>query len=682
MLRRLLSPLALALLLSAGLAPARESTSLDQGWRFAIGDSAGAEKPAFDDSAWQSLAVPHCWGREQAERGERPLRATGWYRLPLADVRPKPDHRYFVRFEAASTEAEVFVNGASVGRHRGGFGAFCFEITHQLSADGPNILAARVSNADTPTLAPLSGDFPVYGGLYRHVRLLETDAVCFTPVDHGSPGVAWLQTGVDATRAVLDVTAQVSNGTKKKVPLTLVARVLDAEGRAVASVEQPITVSPEMTEPYSLRVEIPRPRLWQGRKDPYLHRAVVELRDRDGVRDTVEQPLGLRSLRIDPERGFFLNGEPYHLHGVNLHQERRGKGWAVAEADLDADMAMLEEIGATAVRCAHYQHSDYFYGLCDKAGLLVWTEIPLVDRVDQTDVFAETSRGQLLDLIRQNINHPSVFCWGLFNELAPRSPDPHRLLQDLKTLANGEDATRPTVAATRTEAWPRMNKIPDQLGWNVYFGWYADWGPLSDYDPMRERYRATSRTGGYCISEYGAGGNIAQHEQNPRKPKNNGSWHPEEYQSMVHEYAWPRLKSAPYVWGSFVWVMFDFTSWWRDEGGMKGLNDKGLVTADRQTRKDAFYYYKANWSDEGTLHIASGRHTERKDAVTDVKAYSNAPEAELFLNGVSQGKRANDGNAVFLWKDIPLQPGENTLEAKAERDGAPLADRCVWNLKP
>ncbi len=587
-----------------------------------------------------------------------------------------------MRFEAAATEAEVFVNGASVGRHRGGFGAFCFEVTKQLSADGPNLLAARVSNADTTTLAPLSGDFPVYGGLYRHVRLLDTDAVCFTPVDHGSPGVAWLQTSVDATRAVLDVITRISNGTKKKVPLTLVARVLDAEGSTVASVEQPITLSSEMTEPFSLRVEIPRPHLWHGRKDPYLHRAIVELRDQDGVRDAVEQPLGLRSIRIDSERGFFLNGEPYHLHGVNLHQERRGKGWAVTEADLDADIAMLKEIGATAIRCAHYQHSEYFYGLCDKAGLLVWTEIPLVDRVDQTDVFSETSRGQLLDLIRQNINRPSIFCWGLFNELAPKSPDPHRLLQDLKTLANGEDATRPTVSATRTEAWPQMNKIPDQLGWNVYFGWYSDWGPLSDYDPMRERYRATSHTGGYCISEYGAGGNTEQHEQNPRKPKNNGAWHPEEYQSALHEYAWPRLKNTPYIWGTFVWVMFDFTSWWRDEGGVKGLNYKGLVTADRQTRKDSFYYYKANSSDEGVLHITSRRHTERKDALTDVKIYSNAPETELVVNGVSLGKRANDGNAVFLWKDIALQPGENTIEAKAERNGAHLGDRCVWTLKP
>lgn len=663
---------------------ARESTPLDSNWRFHAGDRPEAAKNSFDDSQWEPLALPHCWGQEQAERGQRPLTQTGWYRRPL-EIQPTPGRRYFVRFEAAASEAEIFLNGKSLGQHQGAFGAFCFELTKQVSTNGPNVLAARVSNTNSTTIAPLSGDFPNYGGLYRSVQLIETDAACFTPTDHGSPGVAWLQTSVSATQAVLDVTAQISNGTKRKIPVTLVARVVDAAGKTVANVEQTITLTPEVTEPHSVRVTIPNPHLWHGRKDPYLHRALVELRDATGVRDAVEQPLGLRSFHIDPDQGFFLNGEPYHLHGVNRHQEVRGKGWAISEADQDQDLALLVEMGCTVVRCAHYQHSDYFYSLCDKAGLLVWAELPQVDRVGGSAEFAEISRSQLLDLIRQNVNHPSIFCWSLFNELRPnggKNPDPHRLLQDLKVIANGEDPTRPTIAATCTMDLPQMNKIPDALGWNVYYGWYSDWGPLSDYDPMRAQYRYSSRHGGYCVSEYGAGGNVNQHEQNPRKPKNDGQWHPEEYQSALHEYAWPQLKSAPYIWGTFVWVMFDFTSWWRNEGGIKGLNDKGLVTADRQTKKDAFFYYKANWSEEPSLYITSRRHTERTNAITDVKIYSNAAEVELLLNGASQGKRTNDGYAVFVWKDLQLKPGENSVEAKANRNGARLSDRCVWRLKP
>jgi len=482
--------------------------------------------------------------------------------------------------------------------------------------------------------------------------------------------------------AELDVIAQISNAARRSGDFIWTARVLDDAGQVVASKEQPIRIAGSVTAPYALRVEVPRPHLWNGRKDPYLHKAVVELKSKDGaVLDSVEQPLGLRSFKVDPDKGFFLNGKPYHLHGVNRHQDRPGKGWAISEADQDEDMRLLLEMGCTVVRCAHYQHSDYFYSLCDKAGLLVWAEISQVDRIHASPEFAETSRNQLLDLIRQNINHPSIFAWSLFNEIRANTPDPHRLLQDLKTVANGEDPTRPTIAATCTTDLPAMNKIPDLLGWNVYYGWYSDWGPLSEYDPMRAKYRHTSRHGGYCVSEYGAGANVFQHESNPMKPKNDGPWHPEEYQNVVHEASWPQLKSAPYIWGTFVWVMFDFTSFWRNEGGVRGRNDKGLVTGDRQIRKDAFWFYKANWSEEPTLYITSRRFTERTNAVTDVKVYSNASEAELFVNGVSKGSCKNDGNAVFAWKSVTLSPGENRIEAKAKRDGQSLADQCVWTLK-
>jgi beta-galactosidase len=383
---------------------------------------------------------------------------------------------------------------------------------------------------------------------------------------------------------------------------------------------------------------------------------------------------------VDPDKGFFLNGEPYHLHGVDRHQDRLDKGWAISEADQDEDIQLIREMGCTVIRCAHYQHSDYFYSLCDKAGILVWAEIPQVDQVGATAQFGETSRGQLLDLIRQNINHPAIFAWSLFNEIRPGKPDPHRELQDLRVVAKGEDPTRPTIAATCTPDLPQMNQIPDLLGWNIYPGWYPEWGPLSDYGPQLDKYRTTSRHGGFCVSEYGAGANIAQHEQNPKEPKAGGQWHPEEWQGILHEAAWTQMKARPFVWGTFAWNMFDFTSYWRKEGGVKGRNDKGLVTYDRKTRKDAFYFYKANWSDEPVLYITSRRHTERTNAVTDVKLYSNASEAEVLLNGATQGTRKNDGNGVLVWKDLTLAAGENRVEARAQRNGQPLSDNCVWTL--
>lgn len=660
----------------------RELTLLRDDWRFQFGENTNARSVTFADSAWQKISLPHNWGWEQAQQGKNYQRGPGWYRRTVNIGQPKPGRRYFLKFEAAGSVADVYLNDQALGQHRGAFGAFCYEITKTLSPTGTNTLAVRVSNAPEPDLAPLSGDFPVYGGLYRSVQLIETDETCFTLTDHGSPGVAWRQTEVSKTRAILDVTTQISNGAIRKESLVLVARVVDAAGRTITTTETPITLQPAVTEPFTTRVTIDQPHLWQGRHDPYLYRAIVALRGKDGVeQDAVEQPLGLRSYFVDPDKGFFLNGAPYHLHGVNKHQDRPGKGWAVTEADLEEDLKLILELGCTVVRCAHYQHSDYFYSLCDQAGLLVWAEIPQVDRVGKLPEFADTSRNQLLDLIRQNLNHPSIFVWSLFNELRPNNPDPHRLLQDLKVVAHGEDPSRPTIAATCTTGWPQMNKIPDLLGWNVYYGWYGDWGPLEDYDPMRAGYRLSSRSGGYSVSEYGAGANVAQHEQNPKKPKNDGPWHPEEYQSHLHEEAWHQLQAAPYIWGTFVWCMFDFTSYWRNEGGFRGLNDKGLVTADRQTRKDAFYFYKANWSDEPTLYITSRRHTERTNAVTDVKIYSNAGTVELLLNGRSVGHTNAWRDHTFVWKDIRLTPGENRIEAQAVTPGPTLVDRCLWKLQ-
>ena len=666
----------------AGSLIARDSTLLETGWRFQSGDPTNAGQANFNDSGWEKVSLPHCWGWEEAQQGNTNYyRGPGWYRRDLG-ISPQAGKRYFVRFEAAATVADVYLNGRLIGEHRGGFGAFCFEITTNLASKGRNRLAVRVSNAPEPDIAPLSGDFPVYGGLYRPVHLITTEAQNIALTDHGSPGVAWRQTSVTDTQAVLDVTTWISNGTNPCSPMTLTASVFDVNNFLIASAQQEITPSTNVTAPYFLPVIVPQPHLWNGRADPYLYNAVVELRSSNDVVDSVEQPLGLRYYSVDPDRGFFLNGKPYHLHGVDKHQDRWNKGWAVSEADLDEDIALIKEIGATVVRCAHYQHSDYFYSLCDKAGILVWAEIPQVDEINPTAAFAETSRNQLLDLIRQNLNHPSIFAWSLFNELRAGKPDPHRELQDLKIIASGEDPTRPTIAATMVnQNLPQMCKIPDLIGWNLYVGWYAGRGKLEDWGRTLDELRTTSRHGGFSVSEYGAGANILQHELYPVQPVATNQWHPEEWQALVHEAAWSAMKARPFVWGTFAWNMFDFTSPRRHEGGSVGLNDKGLVTADRRVKKDEFYFYKANWSAEPVLYITSRRFTERTNAVTDVKVYSNAAEVELLLDGKSQGKRDDSTNSVFVWKEVRLKPGENHIEARAQRDGTALADSCVWTLK-
>ena len=659
---------------------AREDTLINSDWQYKSGEVPDGEQADLTTSDWQPVSLPHCWGWEDAMAGKDYYRGPGWYRRDLNLSAPQPGKRYFLRFEAASMVADVYLNGQLLGEHRGAFGAFCYDITTNLSTSGTNLLAVRVDNAPTPDLAPLSGDFSVYGGLYRSVHLIVTDDEHLALTDHGSPGVAWLQTSVTDTQAVLDVTAQVCNSTKRTSKLTLVAQVLDADGNSVTETRQDFTAAKDATAPYFLRVTVPQPHLWNGRLDPYLYRAVIELRAGEKVVDSVEEPLGLRYYSVDPDKGFFLNGKPYSLHGVDKHQDWYKKGWAVSDADLDQDIALIKEIGATVVRCAHYQHPDYFYTQCDRAGILVWAEIPQVNLVRETPEFETASRNQLLDLIRQNINHPSIFVWSLFNEIRGTTDDPHRLLQNLDAVAHGEDPTRPTIAATCVEDFPQMNRIPDLLGWNIYPGWYRD--TKDDYGRVLDSERTTSRSGGFCVSEYGAGANPNQHEDNPMQPKPGGQWHPEEWQAEVHEAAWAAMKQRPFVWGTFVWCMFDFAVSTRHEGGVAGRNDKGLVSYDRQTRKDAFYFYKANWSTEPVLYITSCRFTERTNAVTNVKIYANTGPVELVINGASQGKVDQATDGIYLWNNVQLKAGDNQILAQAPHDGTNLTDQCVWTLKP
>lgn len=684
------------MMLAAGVVEtqARQDRSLANGWRFFKGEEAGAAQAGFSDRESLEISLPHCWGWDEAQVSKDYYRGPGWYRRGL-DLQRKQGKRYFLRFEAAGSVADVFLNGDKLGQHRGAFSAFCHEITEALGPDGKNVLAVRVSNAPEPDIAPLAGDFCMFGGLYRPVHLLVTDEVCFTPVDHASPGVTWLQSAVSDEEAVIDVTAYVSNGGKAPERRTLTVKLCDAKGRVVAQEAREVHVEPGITPPYRLQLKVTKPRLWRGRDDPYLYKAVAELTHKNEVLDAIEQRLGLRSFHVDPDKGFFLNGKPYPIRGVCRHQDVWNKGWALTRADHKRDLALILEMGANTVRCAHYQHSDEFYSLCDEAGVLVWAEIPLVLFVTPGPAFAETTRAQLIDLIRQNANHSSIFVWGLFNELQPTTADTHRLLQDLQIVAHGEDPTRPTIGAQDSNVWgggkvvprptdpelflkrPELAKIPDLIGWNLYPGWY--FGSTEDAGPMFDQVRHTSRSGGICISEYGAGANPFQHEENCRQPQDTtGQWHPEEWQNVVHEKALAAIQERPFIWGSFIWNMFDFVSAGRIEGGVMCRNDKGLVTSDRSLKKDAFHFYKANWSDQPVLYITSRRFTERSGNATDVKVYSNAEQVDLAVNGKQFGKPASAGDRVFVWKDVPLSSGANRFTTTARFACGEVTDECVW----
>jgi beta-galactosidase len=652
------------------------------GWKFIKADVNNTEAAAFDDSQWSEVILPHTWNDKDTFGGssKKYYRGPAWYRTKMAIPEIAKGKRVFIRFDAASLVADVYFNGVHLGQHRGGFTAFCYELTPHVKKDVPNILAVRVDNSWVEDVSPMSGDFNIYGGLHRPVWLIIKNPVCITPLDYGSDGVYLKQTSVTKEEAVIDVAAKVSNGLNKAVTAALSADAGDLE------IARPIGKRTEIGAGQTVtlvdQIRIKNPHLWNGRKDPYLYQAKVELLSDNNMCEEIIVPVGLRYFSVDPNKGFFLNGESYPLHGIGRDLDRVGKGWAISYADMEEDANLVLEVGANFIRLDQYPHSDYFYSLCDKGGLVVWSETSLVDQVKNTPAFTDNTKQQLIEHIRQRYNHPSVIFWSLCNELgnATKTDDPRPLVTQLQALAKQEDPIRLTTSAANeaVRKWPGVNTIADLIAWNDYAGWYRATPAqmASDID----EYKRDAGDKPMGISEYGAGANVRQHEQNiKRKPSPGGQWHPEEWQTIVHEECYAAMEARPYLWVTSVWAMFDFGAASRNEGGTHGINDKGLVTSDRKIRKDAFYFYKAKWTTDPFVYITSRRHTERTDPNTPVKIYSNCDSVELKVNGQSLGSKT-ETSRVFKWFSVQLNPGLNTIEATATRDSKTYFDKCEWML--
>jgi beta-galactosidase len=650
-------------------------------WRFYRGDPEGASAVGFADDSWQKVALPHTWNAEDALPGNAFYQGPGWYRKEFSALPGWKGRRVFIRFGAASLTADVYLNGAKLGDHKGGFAAFCFEITQALHSGDRNTLAVRVDNT-RGSISPLGGDFTIFGGLYRPVSLIVTGPVAITPLDYAGPGVYLKQTAVSDARAEVDVTTRVANGGAQTGAVTARVTVLDAQRRTVVTARTNGDVKAGGTGEIRQTLIMPKPHLWKGVADPYLYTARIDLLEGGKVIDTVEQPLGLRYFRADPERGFVLNGKPMQIHGVCLHQEGGPMGWAVTEKDEDADMAVMREMGVNGVRLVHYQHSDRFHTLCDRNGVLAWSELALVNNVRYTDEFRLNVRQQLTELIRQNFNHPAIVMWSMYNEVGSRDK-PGPLIKELSDLAHAEDPTRLTTGAasgdTMANAPDAINPL-DLVSLNLYQGWYS--GKPEDLGPELDRYNQKYGSKGVALSEYGAGASVHQHEQGmTQRPNPNGKWHPEEWQAIQHEAQLPIIQARPYIWGSFLWVMFDFASVGRHEGDTDGINDKGLVTRDRAIKKDAFYYYKANWNPEPMIYITSRRDTERKATNTAVKVYSTCPKVTLKVNGKDMGEAPMTAPHVFALKDVTLAEGENRIEAAGNANGRMVRDSCQWTYR-
>lgn len=672
-------PIVLAAWLAAfGADAQRHDQLLNDNWQFRFGHQ-------VEKSTVARVDLPHTWNAQDALSGRTDYkRGLGHYERRLFVPADWKGQRLYLRFEGANSIADLFVNGRHAGQHRGGYGAFVFEITDFVNYGKANTLRVSVNNAETLELMPLVGDFNFYGGLYRDVHLVRTGPTCISLLDHGSSGIRLVQDSVSKDYAAIRALVALSNGSDTATQAEVLLRLLDGD-REVAAQRLTLTLPPDSSVEGSLPVSLRRPHLWDGRRDPFRYRAEVSLWRNGHEVDRVEQPLGLRYYHIDPERGFFLNGRHLPLRGVCRHQDRSEVGNALRREHHDEDAAIMAEMGANAVRLAHYPQAEYFYDLMDRYGFIVWAEIPFVGPGGYSDegfvnlpAFRQNGREQLVELIRQHYNHPSIVVWGLFNELSMRGEDPVPYIKELNDLAHREDPTRLTVAASNTDG--ALNFVTDAMAWNRYDGWYG--GTPAGLGQWLDHMHTTHPDLRIAISEYGAGASLYHQQDTLVKTVATSFWHPENWQTHYHMANWREISARPFVWGSFIWNLFDFGAAHRHEGDRVGINDKGLVSFDRRTRKDAFYFYKANWNKEiPLLYLAERRCTRRTRPVQTFMAFTNQPEAELFVNGTSCGHAKTDSLGTVRWNGVRLRPGQNEIRVVSGRGTHQLTDGYTCTLE-
>lgn len=676
----------------------RTRMAIDQGWKFLAKDARGAEQPGFNDAHWKNIDLPHTWNIEDTQDDIPGYRmGVGWYRRIVNLGEHLKDRRLFLYFEGANQTTDVFVNGKFIGQHQGGYTAFVFDITAFVkfdSANSRNIVAVKVDNHTNDDIPPSpAADFNLYGGIYRDVWLVATNPVHFTMLDFASPGIYVDTPKVSAETAIARVSGAVTNSSDHTRQVRVVSTVIDARGRTIAATESTLSVPAGGNTTFQqLSPPIRDPQLWSP-ETPNLYALETQLFEREKMLDQVRNPLGFRWFSFHPEQGFFLNGKHYKLRGANRHQDYFGLGNAVPDEVQVKDLEIIKEMGLNCILLAHYPQDPVVLETADRLGLLVWEELPVVREISRSKEFADNCKGMLTEMIRQHYNHPSIIMWCLMNEVflkmhyeANYVSQVVALARALDELAHKEDPTRVTAISVNrpyddSDIYNASGllEIPQVVGWHMYFGWYygefAGLGQFLDDEHGRFPKRII------FVSEYGADNDARLHSLRPMRGDLSTEW-----ARLFHESYLPQIDARPYLAGSAVWAQFDFGSEARG-GSLPHLNTKGLFTFSRQP-KDIYYFYKASFSREPVLHIATHDWQSRTgtnggatgpydtlSSVQPVEVYTNLREVELFANQQSLGAKVVGPTRQAGW-DVPFREGINVIEARGRMGSQKLTDRA------
>ncbi len=625
----------------------RKICNLNAGWKF-IQENVGL--PEKYPENWQNVDLPHTWNAVDGHDGNGSYdRGSYWYARKFETPKqPLAGGRVYVEILAAGQQAAIYVNGTEVTCHEGGYSTFRADITEQCREEGENLLVVNCSNEYKDSVYPQSADFTFYGGLYRGVNLISVPDTHFDLDYYGGPGLMVTPKPEENGGASFEVKSWVTNADEN---FTVMYSVADAEGTIVASAVRP-------ADDTSVTIYVPDAKKWEI-DDPYLYTVTAILQRRNESFDEISARVGVRSFSCDPEKGFIINGIETPLRGVSRHQDRLYKGNALTKEDHYEDARIIKELGANTIRLAHYQHSQDFYDACDELGFIIWAEIPFISVFNPDPAAHENCISQMKELIIQNYNHPSICFWGVSNEIliggiSEKLVENHK---ELNALCKELDPTRLTTIAhvSMTPIDSPMHGITDVESYNHYFGWYS--GKMEDNGPWLDHFHEVHPEICLGVSEYGCEGIVTYQGPNPACKD-----YSEAYQALYHEHLAKVLDERPWIWSSHVWNMFDFGCAARNEGGVSGRNNKGLVTMDRKTKKDSYYVYQAYWSKKPMVHLCGKRYAQRAGETTEIRVYSNQPTVTLYVNG--EAVQEQSSNKVFVFQ-AALKDGLNFILAQA-----------------
>jgi len=664
-------------------APASE-ISITDCWKYKASDNKDYALIDWDDSEWKIVDIPHTWNDKDVideQRGYR--RAVSWYRKKLFIPAEGQNKKLVLRFDGVGSKATVYLNGKLLKTHLGAYTAFNVDITDECKIGEENVLAVRVDNSYSlgENFPPVSGDFSVFGGIYRRVFLQMKEKVYFVTDPYASVPVRIQTSKVTDEVASVNIEAILKNEFVEKKNVQVRISLCDTENEVVKDKLLKMNLLPAKDYPLSVALgTMKSPHLWSP-DSPYLYRLKIQIQDVGSGKIYQEEilPFGFRWFTVD-KTGFYLNGKHIKLRGAARHQDYAGLGTAIPVEINRNDMRLLKEMGANFVRISHYPQDQEIYRACDELGLIAWSEICIVNEVKKNPEFAHNSKEMLKEMIYQNYNHPSVVMWGAMNELWNYHEEAIALARDLEKLKKEIDPYRLSCVAFHAFTWEKpytqdcknMFDISDVNGVNVYESWYQ--GDSTTIGPMFDKFCTFSETKPRFLTEFGAGSDERIHSYTPRT----FDFTPEFQIDFNRRYINEMERRPDYV-GYSIWNLIDFQVDGRGDS-KPNLNQKGMMTADRK-KKEIYYYYQARWTKKPMIHVAGADWNQRVEVCDDsvkkrsVNVFSNLDRVELFHNGKSLGIcEVKEGEAEF---SVPFVNGENILEAKSGN----LSDRLDINMR-